>query len=571
MSNLRDALSKYFETFDSLREELNRTLDGWDTPVVVVFGPQNAGKSTLLERLAMMPLFPKGEGLCTRVPIRIRLRSGVDQAPELGIYSREGGEERIDSQTLYGNVEHSVSKIMANLMSIQKSGARGVRSDRLIQVELRGPRYPNIDLLDIPGLVVAPGPGDAPDLAEQTYSLAKKVIKEMHGRAIFLAVREAGHDTRQSLTTRLLSECPEIRPISFGVLTKCDRSSDDKIVEELHASTEWDLGLGYFATMNKSPQTNGGLDALRAAEQEWFAQTTVRRELLESGRAGSDHLVQHLADAYHDYLKKTWVPNTLKEIERSKSLRNAELIDLGVPRGGDPTPELIDAVTQTIELAHRFARNCAMEACIQFSLSAKVWRGEDKPKHVDVARRGADLAFPLDAFINLGLDEKSGIEAQLRDGATALTQSVMETPEYYLMRALENDRPGGVHLEQARVARFKRLLARVLTSCGTQAASGHLADEIESLIESFLQRNLEYSSSEVTLRGFDRIRHELITCCLRELSLWSPPIDVEAWAKEDPFLFEDSSAPERAACIRRLNDLDHARTWLNRLFAEVPA
>ena len=65
MKNLREALFHYFEGFHTLRDQLSEALDGWDTPVVVVFGAQNAGKSTLLERIAMMRLFPKGNGLCT--------------------------------------------------------------------------------------------------------------------------------------------------------------------------------------------------------------------------------------------------------------------------------------------------------------------------------------------------------------------------------------------------------------------------------------------------------------------------------------------------------------------------
>jgi hypothetical protein len=570
MSNLRDALSKYFETFDTLREELNRTLEGWDTPVVVVFGPQNAGKSTLLERLAMMPLFPKGDGLCTRVPIRIRLRNGAEQAPELSIFKREGAEEKLDSLTVQGNVEHAVSGVMARLMSLQSAGARGVRSDRLIQVELTGPRYPSIDLLDLPGLVVAPGPGDAPDLAEQTYRLARKVIKEVHGRAIFLAVREAGHDTRQSLTTKLLAECPEIRPISFGVLTKCDRSSDDKIAEELHASNEWQLGLGYFATMNKPPQAGGGLAELRAAEQLWFNETTARQEIFRAGRAGGDQLVAQLADAYHDYLKRTWAPNTLNEIEQSKLKRLAELKDLGLPVGGEPTPELIEAVERSVKLARERARALSMDACVKYALNAKLWRGKAVPQFVGGTRRGADFSLPLEAFTRDGLDEERGLAAQLRDGITEMSRGVLDTPEHLLTNLLANDRKGAsTALGAVRVARFNRVLNRVRSACQASHPGERLNEGLAARVESFLERGFEYSETEVTLRGFDGLRHATITFLLRELARWVPTIDVAAWAAEDPWLFEDSSAMERAACLRRLQDLENTRTSLLRLFDEA--
>ena len=570
MSNLRDALSKYFETFDTLREELNRTLEGWDTPVVVVFGPQNAGKSTLLERLAMMPLFPKGDGLCTRVPIRIRLRNGAEQAPELSIFKREAGEEKIESRKVQGNVEHAVSDAMAKLITQQTAGARGVRSDRLIQVELTGPRYSSIDLLDLPGLVVAPGPGDVPNLAEQTYSLARKVIKEMHGRAIFLAVREAGTDTRQSLTTKLLAECPEIRPFSFGVLTKCDRSSDDKITEELLASNEWQLGYGYFATMNKPPQSGGGLDELRTAEQLWFNETSARKEILGAGRAGGDQLVAKLAEAYHDYLKRTWAPNTLNEIERSKLQRLAELKDLGLPVGGESTPELIEAVERSVKLARARARARAVDACVKYALKAKLWRGDAVPKFVGGTRRGADFSFPIEAFTRDGLDEERGLAAQLRDGATEMSQEVLDTPGHLLTDILASDRKGtSTALGEVRVARFNRVLNRVRSACEASHPVDRLNEGLVALVGSFLERGLEYSETEVTLHGFDGLRHATITYLLRELARWAPTIDVAAWAQEDAWLFEDSSAMERAACLRRLQDLDNTRTSLLRLFDEA--
>ena len=67
-------LSKHFQGLDLIREQLEAALDGWKPPVVVVFGQESCGKSTLLERIAMVPLFPKGEDVCTRLPILVEMR-----------------------------------------------------------------------------------------------------------------------------------------------------------------------------------------------------------------------------------------------------------------------------------------------------------------------------------------------------------------------------------------------------------------------------------------------------------------------------------------------------------------
>jgi hypothetical protein len=48
-------LSKFFAAIDPVRDMLNVTLDGWEPPQIVTVGGQSSGKSSLLERLTMLP------------------------------------------------------------------------------------------------------------------------------------------------------------------------------------------------------------------------------------------------------------------------------------------------------------------------------------------------------------------------------------------------------------------------------------------------------------------------------------------------------------------------------------
>lgn len=73
VASLRD-LREVFGRLDRLRDVLATTLEGWQPPQLVVMGGESSGKSTLLARLAMMPLFPAHHALCTRLPIHVRLR-----------------------------------------------------------------------------------------------------------------------------------------------------------------------------------------------------------------------------------------------------------------------------------------------------------------------------------------------------------------------------------------------------------------------------------------------------------------------------------------------------------------
>ena len=93
MASLSD-LSKYFECLDPCREVLSSTLDGWTPPCILMIGPENTGKSTILERLALMSIFPIAEGICTRMPIHVRLRrSKSSELPLLIVENRKTKEE----------------------------------------------------------------------------------------------------------------------------------------------------------------------------------------------------------------------------------------------------------------------------------------------------------------------------------------------------------------------------------------------------------------------------------------------------------------------------------------------
>ena len=48
-----------FAQLDGLRGLLDETLKGWDPPKIIVVGQESAGKSSVLERLMMVPLLPR--------------------------------------------------------------------------------------------------------------------------------------------------------------------------------------------------------------------------------------------------------------------------------------------------------------------------------------------------------------------------------------------------------------------------------------------------------------------------------------------------------------------------------
>ena len=72
-------LTRFFHALDPLRPLLSQTLDGWGIPAIPVFGAESVGKSTVLETIAQRRIFPQGENICTRLPIRVCMRNTPEE------------------------------------------------------------------------------------------------------------------------------------------------------------------------------------------------------------------------------------------------------------------------------------------------------------------------------------------------------------------------------------------------------------------------------------------------------------------------------------------------------------
>ena len=158
VSSLQE-LEKIFKALDPIRDLMVSTLQPgveWTPPQIIVLGNETSGKSTLLERIAMMPLFPVGEGMCTKVPIEVRLRRGPAQIPKLEVW---------DTSQALPSVLRKISvpaegarRVVADAMGDcvreeNLAATSGVTNDRRIILSLQREDLPNLNLLDLPGLV----------------------------------------------------------------------------------------------------------------------------------------------------------------------------------------------------------------------------------------------------------------------------------------------------------------------------------------------------------------------------------------------------------------------------------
>ena len=81
ISQYNDQIRPLLDAIDRLRL-LMVMKEGIQLPTIVVVGDQSSGKSSVLESLAGISL-PRSQGICTRVPLIMRLQSHQSPTPEL--------------------------------------------------------------------------------------------------------------------------------------------------------------------------------------------------------------------------------------------------------------------------------------------------------------------------------------------------------------------------------------------------------------------------------------------------------------------------------------------------------
>lgn len=81
-------------SLDGLRKELSGVAE-LSFPQLVVLGEESVGKSSVLERIAMLQFFPRHDAMCTRMPIKLQLKH--TSAEEMQAFCASIGERYFDS------------------------------------------------------------------------------------------------------------------------------------------------------------------------------------------------------------------------------------------------------------------------------------------------------------------------------------------------------------------------------------------------------------------------------------------------------------------------------------------
>jgi hypothetical protein len=223
---------------DPIKENTDKYLGEWSLPFipqVVVLGDENCGKSTLLQRLTMDPTFPYLNQLCTTSATILQFRRGPVAVPQFRII-----DQKVRSKILA--LVRSKFEILDEMESIGEE----VTTDVKFVVEITHPMAPNLDVIDLPGLLSVNG--NAADI----------VTNYINDRSLYLCALTARSDDATETETALArvrdlfnpNQHQSLKSRTVGVFTQFDRAEGTRpeLLKELCVeSAEKVESLGYPA------------------------------------------------------------------------------------------------------------------------------------------------------------------------------------------------------------------------------------------------------------------------------------------------------------------------------------
>ena len=326
----------------------------FSVPRIVCVGEESSGKSSTLERMAMMPVFPRHETLCTRVPIELRMRYREENAlperfresghatlrlqPGPGSGLKPDVHEEVSPDQVAENIKDWMDTLVRAANNTEEGGAvSGVTQDRII-IEMYSTRRLNLDLIDLPGIVAGSVQGEPTNIMEETRNISASFLSDDENPHTFVIAVCSARDARirNSQAFELVQRYNKTDR-TIGVLTMADLSADSRLdepyarlISRLNADADDTppLGLGYVAIKNRDTvgrDVDQTLENANAQESEWFAQHLSEQK----DACGLDALVERLVSALQLFTRSEWVIAEKARLASEQAKTQEEMNSLG--------------------------------------------------------------------------------------------------------------------------------------------------------------------------------------------------------------------------------------------------
>ncbi|KAH1250856.1 Dynamin-related protein 4C [Glycine max] len=305
VSSYNERIRPVLDAMENLRR-LSISKEGIQLPSIVVVGDQSSGKSSVLESLAGINL-PRGQGICTRVPLVMRLQNHPFPTPELML---EFNGKIVSTDE--ANVSHAINAATEELAGHGK----GISNNPLtLLVKKNG--VPDLTMVDLPGITRVPVHGQPENIYDQIKDMIMEYIKPEE--SIILNVLSASVDFTTCESIRMSQSVDKTGLRTLAVVTKADKSPEG-LLEKVTAD-DVNIGLGYVCVRNRIGDES--YEDARVEEQMLFESHPLLSKI-DKSMVGVPVLAQKLVQIQAISISKT-LPEIVKKINEKLANNLSEL------------------------------------------------------------------------------------------------------------------------------------------------------------------------------------------------------------------------------------------------------
>nr|XP_017225117.1 PREDICTED: dynamin-related protein 4C-like [Daucus carota subsp. sativus] len=235
VSSYNEKIRPLLDAIDKLRN-LKVVQEGIQLPTIVVVGDQSSGKSSVLESLAGISL-PRGQGICTRVPLIMRLHH--HSKPESELHLEYCGKVVSTDET---NIAEAINMPTAEIAG----NGKGI-SHTPLTLDVKKKGVPDLTMVDLPGITRVPVHGQPENIYEQISGIIMEYIKPEE--SIILNVLSATVDFPTCECIRMSQSVDKNGERTLAVVTKSDKAPEG-LLEKVMAD-DVNIGLGYVCVRNR--------------------------------------------------------------------------------------------------------------------------------------------------------------------------------------------------------------------------------------------------------------------------------------------------------------------------------
>ncbi|KAF9685069.1 hypothetical protein SADUNF_Sadunf03G0016000 [Salix dunnii] len=305
VSSVNDRIRPLLDAVDKLRQ-LQVMKEGIQLPTIVVVGDQSSGKSSVLESLAGISL-PRGQGICTRVPLIMRLQHHFAPEPELSLeYS--GKTVRTSEAEIAGAITLATEEIAG--------GGKGISNTPLtLVVKKKG--VPDLTMVDLPGITRVPVHGQPENIYEQIAGIIMEYIRPEE--SIILNVLSATVDFTTCESIRMSQKVDKNGARTLAVVTKADKAPEG-LLEKVTAD-DVNIGLGYVCVRNRIGDES--YKEARKVEADLF-ETHPLLSRIDKSMVGIPVLAQKLVHIQATIIARC-LPDIVRKINEKLAASSSEL------------------------------------------------------------------------------------------------------------------------------------------------------------------------------------------------------------------------------------------------------